>query len=117
MYISSFRHLPLRTSSYFLLEHRSIGVPHLVYGDRAADITEICHNFALDAVLSAPFSIKIVKELLKKQDELLIETIGLRVPVSFYEEDFVLVIRSKDSGKILHILIFPIHEIWLLPQN
>jgi hypothetical protein len=54
----------LRTSSYFLLEHRSIGVPHLVYGDRAADITEICHNFALDAVLSAPFSIKIVKELL-----------------------------------------------------
>ncbi|PON23918.1 hypothetical protein TGAM01_v207246 [Trichoderma gamsii] len=59
-----------------------------IFSDNAADIIEICHNFALDAILSAPFSIilgrsniEIVEELLKKrEDELLVETIGLRVP-------------------------------------
>lgn len=93
-----------------------------IFGDNAADIVEICHNFALDAVLSAPFSIilgrsniEIVEELLKKrEDELLIETIGLRVPVSFYGKHPVLVIRSKDSGMILHILVLSYHGMWFL---
>lgn len=105
----------MRTGSCLLLERRSIYISRLIFGDKAVDTIEICHNFALDALLSAPFSIKIVKELLKKQDELLIETIGLRVPISFYEEDSVLVIRSKDLGKIIHILFSPIIECgWFL---
>ncbi|KAM0516751.1 hypothetical protein ACHAPE_005385 [Trichoderma viride] len=92
-----------------------------MFGDKTTDILSICHDFAKDAALSAPFCIvlgesnaKLIRELLHKDSGLVVQEVGLCGSLKLFSMDPCLIVRSKDSGKIRHIMAFSYHGMWFL---
>lgn len=75
-----------------------------LFGDYTADIVDVCHDFAKEAVTSAPFSIvlgesnsDLVRRLLEDDEDPAIETVSLRVPFKVYGRDPCLVVRKGEN--------------------
>ncbi len=85
--------------------------------DQAEDILPICHDFAKDAILSAPLSIvlgkhnaHLVEKLLQNEVQLSVERVYLTLPFSMYgEQPFFLVVRNEESWAIRHLIFFSYH--------
>ncbi|PKK41483.1 hypothetical protein CI102_13935, partial [Trichoderma harzianum] len=92
-----------------------------LFANYTEDIVNVCHDFAKEALTSAPFSIvlgasnsKLVRQLLDGDEDLLVDDVSLRIPFKLFGRDPCVVIRDKKTRQILHVIFFSYHGMWFL---